>query len=92
MTPKATSILLERLEDLAMRLNITVSYEKGLTISGGFCRVKDQKMILINKNLPLSEKIELIAGALTHFPLEDLYILPEVREYLEWYKNKMTEM
>jgi hypothetical protein len=77
------NIILEKLEELALKLNIAISYEKGIEGAGGFCRLKDQNLILVNKDLPAPDKIELIAEALIQFPLDDYYIIPELREYLE---------
>jgi len=80
-------VLLERLEEVASRLNIVVLYEKGIEGPGGFCRVKDQSMILINKDLPVRERIDVLADALKMCHLDEIYILPEVREYLECLRN-----
>ena len=72
-------------------MEITVSYEKGIEGPGGFCRVKGQKMILVNRDLTLQDKIDLLAETLLQFPLDEVYIIPEVREYLEWLRKKNPE-
>lgn len=76
-------MLLERLEELAERFGIRISYEKGLEGPGGFCRFRDQKTMIINKDLDLGERIDMLADLLCGFPLDDMFILPEVRDYLE---------
>ena len=76
-------VMLERLEEVATRLGIIVSYEKGIEGLGGLCRVKEQDMVLINKDLTTNDQISVLAEALTQFPLDEIYILPEVREFLE---------
>ncbi|MBN2384270.1 hypothetical protein JXQ70_15440 [bacterium] len=85
------SLMLERLEEVASRLDIVVSYEKGIEGPGGFCRVKDQAMVLINKDLALRDRIEVLADVLKTCQLDDIYILPEVREYLECLRNNVTK-
>ena len=82
-------ILLERLEEVAQKLQITVSYESGVEGSGGLCRLKGETYIIVNKNLQLSDKIDLVAECLLTYELDDLYIIPEIRELLEWYKEKI---
>jgi len=54
------------------------------TLSGGLCRLRDGKIILINKKLSDISKIELLAAELSREKeaLENLYILPEIRELL----------
>ncbi|MFC1849427.1 hypothetical protein ACFL27_04375 [candidate division CSSED10-310 bacterium] len=76
-------ILLERFEELAAKLGIIISYERGLEGPGGLCRIKDQNMILINRNLTVQDKIDVIVDSIIQFPLDNHYILPELREYLE---------
>ena len=47
---------------------------------GGLCRVKDDKLIIIDTTLNLSEKIDVLADALSQFDLEDIYMPPVVRK------------
>lgn len=83
-------ILLERLEEVAQKLGVTVTYESGVEGSGGLCRLKDETYIIINKNLQLSDKIDLVAECLMSFNLDEFYIIPEVRDFLEWHNQKRT--
>ncbi len=79
MKPKQ---LLEELKSLAATLNITVRFEQG-NFRGGSCILEQQRLIVINRSLPVESKISLLAQALSSFPLDGVYIKPAVREYLE---------
>ena len=85
--------LYQELIDLAERMQITVS-EQNLKVSGikvrsGLCTVKGQKLFVMDKHKSVHKKIELLAAELAIIPLEDMYIIPAVRELLEKYtENK----
>ena len=88
----SNKVMLARIEELVEKLDITLLYERGIEGTGGFCRVKESNMILVNKDLHISDKIDVIAEAILDFPLDNFYILPELREYLECLKvEKMGE-
>jgi hypothetical protein len=73
---------LEALEALAKQLDIEVRYEKG-DFKGGVCRVRDQELILIQKDEPITKKIKLLAKELGERDLETIYVLPALREIIE---------
>jgi hypothetical protein len=81
------SILLQELESLAARLEIDVRYESladdELTIHSGGCKVLDRNLIIIDKNQPTAERAHLLARELSRYELEDLYLLPRVREFIQ---------
>ena len=78
--------LLIQLENLAGRLNIQVQYEswkdEGPSGFGGFCRIRNQHMIIIHSKPSIIRKIDTFTEALKRFDLDDLYIRPFLREYL----------
>jgi hypothetical protein len=79
--------LLVQLEDLAGRLNIQVQYEslknEDPSTFGGFCRVRDQHMIIIHSKATINRKIDIFAEVLRRFDMDDLYMRPALREYLK---------
>jgi hypothetical protein len=81
------SFLLQQLEGLAARMKIDVRYEslsdEEFTIHSGGCKVLDRTLILIDKNQPLAERARLLALELSRYDLEDFYLLPRVREYIQ---------
>jgi hypothetical protein len=78
--------ILQNLEGIAEKLNLKVSYEnlRKLRVfsKGGLYRFKDDKTVLIEKSLILSEKIDTLADALSQFNLEEIFIPPAVRKIL----------
>jgi hypothetical protein len=81
------AFLLQELESLAARLEIDVRYESladdELTIHSGGCKVLDRKLIIIDKNQPIAERAYLLARELSRYELEDFYLLPRVREFIQ---------
>ena len=78
--------ILQNLEGIAEKLNLKVSYEnlRKLRVfsKGGLYRFKDDRTVLIEKSLILSEKIDTLADALAQFDLEEIFIPPAVRKIL----------
>lgn len=79
--------LYQQLKDLAARLDIRVA-EQNLRITGvnaksGFCIVKDQKLFIMDKNLAVREKLDILGDFLKTMPLEDMFVAPAVRKYLD---------
>ena len=82
-----TTYLLSQLEGLAYKLGMEIRYEAFGTDTedspGGYCRLGAKKYIIVNKNLPLDAQVMVIALALKHFDLEDIYVRPAVRDFLD---------
>lgn len=79
--------LLQALEGLAEQLKIPVSYAAMATDElpgrGGLCVLHGERRIIIERTLPTREKAHLLAAGLAQFDLEDIYLLPAVREAIE---------
>lgn len=74
--------LFEELRAVAEQMGIQVIIDKG-NFRGGYCLVYTEKKIVLNKMLPPEGKAAKLAESLKHFPLDELYIKPALREYLE---------
>jgi len=79
--------LYQYLKELAVKLDITVA-EQNLRVTGvnaksGLCIVKDQKIFIMDKHLTVREKLETLADCLRNLPLDDIYVMPAVRKYLD---------
>ena len=81
-----TKILME-LEALAEKLGIQVIEERLHKTRSGICRLRDQYMLFIERNLEEKEKIQIMAGALARFPLKHTQMLPGIRKILEHYRH-----
>ncbi len=83
--------LLDQLEALAHKLGIKVRYEivnlEESSSAGGLCRLKGEYVLIIHALATVKEKIEIMVGVLTRFPLGDIYIRPVIRELLDGTKE-----
>jgi len=81
------SLLLQHLEGLAAQLGIEVRYENladdEITIHSGGCKLLDRNLILIDRHQPPAECARILARELSRYDLENLYILPRVREFIQ---------
>ncbi len=74
--------LLTDLQDLAQQLGVRVRYEKG-DFEGGYCILKEEKVLLVNKRLMPPRKASVLATALHEIGLENVFVKPVLREYIE---------
>ena len=81
--------IVELLEELAESFGLQISYE---TIRldeelgnrpGGVCLLRGQRLIIINPNASMREKIRILSEAVKLFDLDQIYIRPVLRELLD---------
>jgi hypothetical protein len=75
------------LKELAEKLDITVSEQSfratGIPVKSGFCIVKGKMHCIIDKKLSISKKTDVLARTLADFRVEDLYVVPAVRDVIQ---------
>lgn len=74
--------LINELEEVARQLGVTIRYEKG-DFEGGYCVLKDSRLLLVNKRLMPARKASVLALALREIGLDNVFIKPAVRQYIE---------
>lgn len=74
--------LLQEVEELLERLSIPLRYEKG-DFKGGLCRFNDRFCFILNKKLSVDQKLQILQSDLRLLNLDDVYIRPALREFLE---------
>ncbi len=74
--------LIKELEDLAAQLGIKVRYEKG-NFEGGYCILKEQKILVVNKKLFDNRKTSILAQGIAEIGIDNVYVKPVVRRYIE---------
>lgn len=74
--------ILKELEALAANSGIAVRYEKG-DFEGGFCVLKTERLIVVNKKLPPARRASVLAQGLAEIGIEDRYLKPAIRDYIE---------
>ena len=86
------TMILQNLEAFAEKMSIQVNYDnlrkKHIFSKGGLCRLKEDKVVIIDTTLNLSEKIDVLSDALSQFDLEDIYMPPAVRKIVTQKSSK----
>jgi hypothetical protein len=74
--------VLEDLKSLATQMGVKVRFERG-DFKGGYCIVKDSKVIVINKLANFQRKVITLSAALKELGIEEMYLTPKLREVIE---------
>lgn len=74
--------ILKELEELATRSSIGVRYERG-DFDGGFCVLRAERLIVINKKLPTPKRASVLVQGLVEVGIEEVYLKPAVRVFIE---------
>ena len=82
--------ILKELEELADRSGITIRYEKG-DFDGGYCVLKAERLIVVNRKLPSTKKGSVVAQAIAEVGVEEVYLKPVVREFIEEELSKAAQ-
>ncbi|MCO5251745.1 MAG: hypothetical protein M9949_10045 [Candidatus Kapabacteria bacterium] len=78
---------LDMLIEQAKKLGFAVRKESG-TFESSFCNLNNKKIILINKDDDDESIIKLFVENFLELDLNDVYLMPAVRDYIENYKSK----
>ena len=80
-------MLLAGLEETALRLGLTVRYERlgddQTEVKSGRCRLKGEEFILVDRRLSVTERVEVLSRELKKADLSGIYIKPFLRSLLE---------
>jgi hypothetical protein len=81
--------LTQQLTDLARNFGYKVRIEEG-NFRGGSCVYRTERLIILNRRMTAEERAEALARALADESLEAVFIVPEVRAYLERFTASPT--
>jgi hypothetical protein len=83
--------LYQALKELAEKMNLRVMEQNfrptGIRVKSGWCKIKGVDFCIVDKHLKLNQKTEILAECLCQMPLESIFIVPAVREYLDRFKG-----
>lgn len=79
----------KELEALAGNSGISIRYEKG-DFEGGFCVLKDERLIVVNRKLAPQRKAAILAQGLAEIGIDEIYLKPAVREFIEDELSKLS--
>ena len=74
--------ILQDLKLLAQEMGAKVRFERG-DFKGGYCLLREDKTIVINKLSTLQKKIMILTTALKDLGINDHYIQPKIREIID---------
>ncbi len=77
--------LLQEFEALAERLDISVSYEDLEGSPGGLCSLRGERRFILDRSLDVRTLVDIFAREFARLPLDDLYIMPRVRDRIDAY-------
>ena len=70
------------LKELAVQMGAKVRFERG-DFKGGYCIIKEDRIIVINKLSNLQRKVITLTSALKDLGVEEIYLPPKLRELIE---------
>jgi hypothetical protein len=79
--------LVDELADAATRVGLEVRRERllrevGYRARGGACRLRDKNLVIIDREQPPHEQLEVLAEALRSRDFESLYLSPAARRVI----------
>ena len=74
--------IVQDLKSIAAQLGAEVRFEKG-DFKGGYCILKDSKVIVINKMTNLQRKVIVLSMALKELGVDKIYLTPKMREIID---------
>ena len=74
--------ILQELKELANQMGAKVRFERG-DFKGGYCIIRRDKIIVINKLSNLQRKVITLTSALKELGVEDIYLPPKLREIID---------
>ncbi len=80
--------LVEELAEAAARVGLEVRREKilrevGYRVRGGACRVREKDLVILDREQPAAEQLEVLAEALRSRDLESVYLSPAARRVIQ---------
>ncbi|MBI5325957.1 MAG: hypothetical protein HZB41_11915 [Ignavibacteriae bacterium] len=83
--------IFDELINVAQDAGITVKKEKG-NFRGGYCVINGKEMIVLNKSTTLETMSSLVAKSLAERAVDNVYIKPVVRDFIEKEKNGLIQL
>lgn len=80
--------LVDELAEAAKRIGLEVRRERilrevGYRARGGACRLREKDLIILDREMPPADQIEVLAEALRDRNLEEVYLSPAARRILQ---------
>ena len=73
--------LFEQFEKLAEKFELQIIQGKG-DFHGGSCIIKQDKVIVVNKMMPIEQRLRVLAQEFSSLNLNSIYIVPALRDFI----------
>ena len=87
--------LYQELKLVAERLGITVEEhnfrEAGVRVVSGLCAVHGKRLFIMDKHKSVQKKIRILSASLSEMPLDEVYIIPAVRELIAKHADESVQ-
>lgn len=80
--------ILQEFEALAERIDIRVFRENLKGSLGGLCIIRGERRLILDRALDLRTQIEIFAREFARLPLDEVYIVPRVRNNIDDQRKK----
>ena len=74
--------ILSELDIVARDLGVRIRFEKG-DFDGGYCLLRDERIIVVNKKLNANRKASVISQAFGELGIDNVFIKPAIRVFIE---------
>lgn len=74
--------ILSELDIVARDLGVRIRFEKG-DFDGGYCLLRDERIIVVNKKLNPNRKASVISLAFGELGIDNVFIKPAIRVFIE---------
>ncbi len=80
--------LISALEKCGIIVELRDLADNEINVKSGLCETAGRKMLIVDKHLPLKQKIELSIQTLQSENLDDIFLPPAIREIIEPNSNQ----
>lgn len=80
--------ILTGMVEILKSLGYNVRKDNG-TFNGGACILKEEKIIVLNRNLPIETQLSILSNVLYEY-IDKIYIQPKIREFVEREGKNLT--
>ncbi|MCX7908258.1 MAG: hypothetical protein N2560_01905 [Ignavibacteria bacterium] len=82
--------LFEEMVNILKSLGYKIRKDSG-SFGGGACVLQDEKIVVLNRNLPLEVHLSILANVLSNHQSE-IFIQPRVRDFIEQERQKVSPL
>jgi len=75
------TLIYQEFEALAEQLGIRLILDKG-NFEGGFCKIKNEEIIVLNKNRPIEQRVKQLSIAFSTLDTSQVFIKPFLRQII----------